>query len=139
MHLGQNCVIISLLGFFTKCQVHQLQHELSKKDELLRIVASATEENETDSGVSTALQPVASGATTAAAALSQLEFLRNKLQDLEEENLVLRSEVRVNTGKLVHMQRCRFVMVIQSMSLFWKHIFITYSHCRHTVNSYDNY
>ncbi|TNM94247.1 hypothetical protein fugu_002423 [Takifugu bimaculatus] len=30
-------------------QVHQLQHELSKKDELLRIVASATEENETDS------------------------------------------------------------------------------------------
>lgn len=113
MCLGQNCVIISLLIFFTNRQVHQLQHELSKKDELLRIVASATEENETDSGVSTSLQPVASGATAAAAALSQLEFLRNKLQDLEEENLALRSEVRVNTGKLVQMQKCRFVMVIQ--------------------------
>uniref|UniRef100_H3CYC4 Trafficking kinesin protein 2 n=1 Tax=Tetraodon nigroviridis TaxID=99883 RepID=H3CYC4_TETNG len=73
-------------------QVHQLQHELSKKDELLRMVASATEESETDSGVSTSLQPVAPGATAAAAALSQLEFLRNKLQDLEEENLALRSE-----------------------------------------------
>lgn len=111
MCLGQNCVIISLLIFFTNRQVHQLQHELSKKDELLRIVASATEENETDSGVSTSLQPVASGATAAAAALSQLEFLRNKLQDLEEENLALRSEVRVNTGKLVQMQKCRFCYV----------------------------
>uniref|UniRef100_A0A674NIV8 Trafficking kinesin protein 2 n=1 Tax=Takifugu rubripes TaxID=31033 RepID=A0A674NIV8_TAKRU len=74
-------------------QVHQLQHELSKKDELLRIVASATEENETDSSTSTCLQPpITPGATTAATALSQLEFLRNKLQDLEEENLALRSE-----------------------------------------------
>eukprot|EP00066_Takifugu_rubripes_P015188 XP_011604454.1 PREDICTED: trafficking kinesin-binding protein 2 isoform X1 [Takifugu rubripes] len=74
-------------------QVHQLQHELSKKDELLRIVASATEENETDSSMSTCLQPpITPGATTAATALSQLEFLRNKLQDLEEENLALRSE-----------------------------------------------
>lgn len=85
---------------------------------MLRIVASATEENETDSGVSTSLQPVASGATTAAAALSQLEFLRNKLQDLEEENLALRSEVRVNTGTLVQMQKCRFATVIQFVPLF---------------------
>lgn len=61
------------------------------------MVASATEESETDSGVSTSLQPVAPGATAAAAALSQLEFLRNKLQDLEEENLALRSEVRVDS------------------------------------------
>lgn len=83
---------IGLLGFFAHCQVHQLQHELSKKDELLRIVASATEENESDSCVETPLQPAAAG--PAAAALSQLEFLRNRLQDLEEENLVLRSEVR---------------------------------------------
>lgn len=67
---------------------------------MLRIVASATEENETDSSMSTCLQPpITSGATTAAAALSQLEFLRNKLQDLEEENLALRSEVRMNNGK----------------------------------------
>lgn len=81
-------------------QVHQLQHELSKKDELLRIVANATEENETDSSVSPSTQPpTAPGPTTAAAALSQLEFLRNKLQDLEEENLALRSEVRLDDGR----------------------------------------
>ncbi|XP_008281359.1 trafficking kinesin-binding protein 2 isoform X2 [Stegastes partitus] len=74
-------------------QVHQLQHELSKKDELLRMVASASEESETDSSVSTPQrQPQPPGGTTAAAALSQLEFLQNKLQDLEEENLSLRSE-----------------------------------------------
>ncbi|XP_032362017.1 trafficking kinesin-binding protein 2 isoform X5 [Etheostoma spectabile] len=74
-------------------QVHQLQHELSKKDELLRMVASASEESETDSSVSTPLrQPQLLGGTTAAAALSQLESLQSKLQELEEENLSLRSE-----------------------------------------------
>ncbi|XP_040888376.1 trafficking kinesin-binding protein 2 isoform X2 [Toxotes jaculatrix] len=74
-------------------QVHQLQHELSKKDELLRMVASASEESETDSSVSTPLQhPQPPGGTTAAAALSQLESLQSKLQELEEENLTLRSE-----------------------------------------------
>ncbi|XP_028285822.1 trafficking kinesin-binding protein 2 isoform X2 [Parambassis ranga] len=74
-------------------QVHQLQHELSKKDELLRMVASASEESETDSSVSTPLrQPQPLGGATAAAALSQLESLQNKLQELEEENLTLRSE-----------------------------------------------
>ncbi|XP_022602220.1 trafficking kinesin-binding protein 2-like isoform X2 [Seriola dumerili] len=74
-------------------QVHQLQHELTKKDELLRMVASASEESETDSSVSTPLQqPLPLGGTTAAAALSQLECLQSKLQELEEENLALRSE-----------------------------------------------
>uniref|UniRef100_A0A665TW31 Trafficking protein, kinesin binding 2 n=1 Tax=Echeneis naucrates TaxID=173247 RepID=A0A665TW31_ECHNA len=74
-------------------QVHQLQHELTKKDELLRMVASASEESETDSSVSTPLkQPQPPGGTTAAATLSQLESLQSKLQELEEENLVLRSE-----------------------------------------------
>ncbi|CAJ1087028.1 trafficking kinesin-binding protein 2 isoform X2 [Xyrichtys novacula] len=74
-------------------QVHQVQHELSKKDELLRMVANASEESETDSSISTPLpQLQAPGVTTAAAALSQLESLQNKLQELEEENLVLRSE-----------------------------------------------
>uniref|UniRef100_A0A3Q3EDA7 Trafficking protein, kinesin binding 2 n=1 Tax=Labrus bergylta TaxID=56723 RepID=A0A3Q3EDA7_9LABR len=74
-------------------QVHQVQHELSKKDELLRMVSSATEESETDSSASTPLrQPPLPGATTATAALSQLESLHGKLQDLEEENLMLRSE-----------------------------------------------
>nr|XP_046237974.1 trafficking kinesin-binding protein 2 isoform X2 [Scatophagus argus] len=76
-------------------QVHQLQHELSKKDELLRMVASASEESETDSSVSTPLrQPLPPGGTTAAAALSQLESLQSKLQELEEENVALRSEAR---------------------------------------------
>lgn len=58
------------------------------------MVASASEESETDSSVSTPLrqsQPL--GGTTAAAALIQLESLQNKLQELEEENLTLRSEV----------------------------------------------
>ncbi|XP_039998025.1 trafficking kinesin-binding protein 2 isoform X2 [Xiphias gladius] len=74
-------------------QVHQLQHELSKKDELLRMVASASEESETDSSMSTPLQqPQPPMGCTAAAALSQLECLQSKLQELEEENLALRSE-----------------------------------------------
>ncbi|XP_036401022.1 trafficking kinesin-binding protein 2-like isoform X2 [Megalops cyprinoides] len=71
-------------------QVHQLQHELGKKDELLRMVASASEESETDSSCSTPLrhsQPLG-----ASLALSQLEALQSKLQELEEENLALRSE-----------------------------------------------
>ncbi|OWK00150.1 TRAK2, partial [Cervus elaphus hippelaphus] len=37
-------------------QVNQLQHELSKKDELLRIVSIASEESETDSSCSTPLR-----------------------------------------------------------------------------------
>ncbi|XP_034007180.1 trafficking kinesin-binding protein 2 isoform X2 [Trematomus bernacchii] len=74
-------------------QVHQLQHELSKKDELLRMVASASEESETDSSVSTPLrQPPALRGNTTSSTLSQLENLQSKLQDLEEENLALRSE-----------------------------------------------
>lgn len=57
------------------------------------MVASASEESETDSSVSTPLrQPLPPGTT--AAALSQLEYLQSKLQELEEENLSLRSEVR---------------------------------------------
>uniref|UniRef100_A0A3P9NN44 Trafficking kinesin protein 2 n=1 Tax=Poecilia reticulata TaxID=8081 RepID=A0A3P9NN44_POERE len=75
-------------------QVHQLQHELNKKDELLRIVASASEEGEQDATVSTPQQQpqLLGGAAAAAAALGQLEQLQNKLEDLEEENLALRSE-----------------------------------------------
>nr|XP_057908527.1 trafficking kinesin-binding protein 2 isoform X2 [Doryrhamphus excisus] len=74
-------------------QVHQLQHELSKKDELLRMVANASEECEADSSVSTPVRqhPLAGG-TTAIAALGQLESMQCKLQELEEENLALRSE-----------------------------------------------
>ncbi|KAG1962205.1 trafficking kinesin-binding protein 2 isoform X2 [Pimephales promelas] len=71
-------------------QVHQLQHELAKKDELLRMVASASEESETDSSCSTPLRHP--GPSGAALALSQLEALQAKLQELEDENLSLRSE-----------------------------------------------
>ncbi|XP_051996704.1 trafficking kinesin-binding protein 2-like isoform X2 [Xyrauchen texanus] len=71
-------------------QVHQLQHELGKKNGLLRMVASASEESETDSSCSTPLRhPPTAGA---ALALSQLEALHAKLQELEEENFSLRSE-----------------------------------------------
>ncbi|XP_068446387.1 trafficking kinesin-binding protein 2 isoform X2 [Clinocottus analis] len=74
-------------------QVHQVQHELLKKDELLRMVASASEESETDSSASTPLrQPRPAGMSTAAGALGQLESLQGKLLELEEENLSLRSE-----------------------------------------------
>ncbi|MGH0130915.1 UNVERIFIED_CONTAM: hypothetical protein FKN15_059636 [Acipenser sinensis] len=71
-------------------QVNQLQHELSKKDELLRIVASASEESETDSSCSTPLRHNES--FTMAQGLSQLEALQSKLRDMEEENLALRSK-----------------------------------------------
>ncbi|KAJ8254994.1 hypothetical protein GJAV_G00199710 [Gymnothorax javanicus] len=71
-------------------QVHQLQHELSKKDELLRMVASASEESETDSSCSTPLRQ--NHSLSAALALSQLESLQGKLQELEEENQALRLE-----------------------------------------------
>uniref|UniRef100_A0AAR2K8G5 Trafficking protein, kinesin binding 2 n=1 Tax=Pygocentrus nattereri TaxID=42514 RepID=A0AAR2K8G5_PYGNA len=71
-------------------QVHQLQHELCKKDELLRMVASASEESETDSSCSTPLHPPPPAGS--ALTLSHLEAMQSKLQELEEENLVLRQE-----------------------------------------------
>ncbi|CAL8236557.1 unnamed protein product, partial [Boreogadus saida] len=80
-------------------QVHQLQHELAKKDELLRMVASASEESESDSSCSTPhplLQRAPGGGAStgaaATAALGQLEALQGKLEELEEENQALRSE-----------------------------------------------
>uniref|UniRef100_A0A8C7YRH8 Trafficking protein, kinesin binding 2 n=1 Tax=Oryzias sinensis TaxID=183150 RepID=A0A8C7YRH8_9TELE len=76
-------------------QVHQLQHELTKKDELLRMVANASEDSETDSSISTPQrQPQLPGgaAHAAHAALSQLESLQNKLLELEDENQALRTE-----------------------------------------------
>lgn len=59
------------------------------------MVASASEESELDSNSSTPLLQPQLGATAAAAAaaLSQLESLQNKLQELEEENQALRTEV----------------------------------------------
>ncbi|XP_046703915.1 trafficking kinesin-binding protein 2 isoform X2 [Silurus meridionalis] len=74
-------------------QVHQLQHELIKKDELLRVVSSVSEESETDSSSSPSLPYTPSAHTlTHTLTLSQLEALQSKLQELEEENQKLRVE-----------------------------------------------
>ncbi|KAF3857102.1 hypothetical protein F7725_008961 [Dissostichus mawsoni] len=65
------------------------------------MVASASEESETDSSVSTPLrQPPALRGNTTSSTLSQLENLQNKLQDLEDENLALRSE---SNGQMVSL------------------------------------
>ncbi|XP_067892169.1 trafficking kinesin-binding protein 2 isoform X2 [Heterodontus francisci] len=71
-------------------QVNQLQHELSKKDDLLRVVANASEESESDSSCSTPLRRNESFHLTHS--LMQLDALQSKLRELEEENLSLRSE-----------------------------------------------
>lgn len=70
------------------------------------MVASASEESETDSSVSTPLRQPHLPGGTAAAALSQLESLQSKLQDLEEENLALRTEVCRSLGSKLIRSRC---------------------------------
>lgn len=84
-------------------QIQQLQHELSKKDELLRLVASASEDSEGDSSCSTPL--CRSHIPPASPSLSQLEALQRKLQELEEENTELRSEVRLRGPRLSQASR----------------------------------
>ncbi|NXJ66285.1 TRAK2 protein, partial [Rostratula benghalensis] len=71
-------------------RVNQLQHELSKKDDLLRIVSIASEESETDSSCSTPLR--FNESFNASHDLLQLDVLQDKLRELEEENLALRSK-----------------------------------------------
>ncbi|XP_009682542.1 trafficking kinesin-binding protein 2 isoform X2 [Struthio camelus] len=71
-------------------QVNQLQHELSKKDDLLRIVSIASEESETDSSCSTPLR--SNESFNVSHSLLQLDILQDKLRELEEENLALRSK-----------------------------------------------
>lgn len=71
-------------------QVNQLQHELSKKDELLRIVSIASEESETDSSCSTPLR--FNESFNLSQGLLQLDMLQEKLKELEEENMALRSK-----------------------------------------------
>jgi hypothetical protein len=73
-------------------QVNQLQHELSKKDELLRIVSIASEESETDSSCSTPLR--FNESFSLSQGLLQLDMLHEKLRELEEENMALRSKVQ---------------------------------------------
>ncbi|XP_027735917.1 trafficking kinesin-binding protein 2 isoform X2 [Empidonax traillii] len=71
-------------------RVNQLQHELSKKDDLLRIVSIASEESETDSSCSTPLR--FNESFTVPHDPLQLDVLQDKLRELEEENLALRSK-----------------------------------------------
>ncbi|NWV48928.1 TRAK2 protein, partial [Daphoenositta chrysoptera] len=71
-------------------RVNQLQHELSKKDDLLRIVSIASEESETDSSCSTPLRFNESFSVPHDPL--QLDVLQDKLRELEEENLALRSK-----------------------------------------------
>ncbi|NXG71464.1 TRAK2 protein, partial [Baryphthengus martii] len=71
-------------------RVNQLQHELSKKDDLLRIVSIASEESETDSSCSTPLR--FSEPFNVSHDLLHLDVLQDKLRELEEENLALRSK-----------------------------------------------
>ncbi|NXY85965.1 TRAK2 protein, partial [Alcedo cyanopectus] len=71
-------------------RVNQLQHELSKKDDLLRIVSIASEESETDSSCSTPLR--FNESFNVPHDLLQLDVLQDKLRELEEENLALRSK-----------------------------------------------
>lgn len=73
-------------------QVNQLQHELSKKDELLRIVSIASEESETDSSCSTPLR--FNESFSLSQGLLQLDMLQEKLKELEEENMLLRSKAQ---------------------------------------------
>ncbi|XP_077175266.1 trafficking kinesin-binding protein 2 isoform X2 [Paroedura picta] len=71
-------------------KVHQLQHELTKKDELLRVVSIASEESESDSSCSTPLRFNESFHWSQG--LLQLDTLQDKLREMEEENLALRTK-----------------------------------------------
>ncbi|XP_048366292.1 trafficking kinesin-binding protein 1 isoform X3 [Sphaerodactylus townsendi] len=71
-------------------EVSQLRHELSMKDELLQFYTSAAEESEPESICSTPLKRNESSSSVQN--YFHLDSLQRKLKDLEEENVVLRSE-----------------------------------------------
>nr|XP_044992642.1 trafficking kinesin-binding protein 1 isoform X6 [Jaculus jaculus] len=71
-------------------EVSQLRHELSMKDELLQFYSSAAEESEPESVCSTPLKRNESSSSVQN--YFHLDSLQKKLKDLEEENVVLRSE-----------------------------------------------
>nr|XP_021503085.1 trafficking kinesin-binding protein 1 isoform X5 [Meriones unguiculatus] len=71
-------------------EVSQLRHELSMKDELLQFYTSAAEESEPESVCSTPLKRNESSSSVHN--YFHLDSLQKKLKDLEEENVVLRSE-----------------------------------------------
>ncbi|NWV62419.1 TRAK2 protein, partial [Malurus elegans] len=87
--MEQNETLEEQLGQ-TLDRVNQLQHELSKKDDLLRIVSIASEESETDSSCSTPLR--FNESFNVSHDPLQLDVLQDKLRELEEENLALRSK-----------------------------------------------
>ncbi|XP_066538550.1 trafficking kinesin-binding protein 1 isoform X2 [Hoplias malabaricus] len=69
-------------------EVSQLRHELSMKDELLQFYTSAAEESEGESATSTPRNE----SSVSVPNYFPLDSLQKKLKDLEEENIVLRSE-----------------------------------------------
>ncbi|XP_069586224.1 trafficking kinesin-binding protein 1 isoform X9 [Ranitomeya imitator] len=71
-------------------EVSQLRHELSMKDELLQFYTNAAEESEPESICSTPLKRNES--STSVQNYFHFDSLHKKLKDLEDENIVLRSE-----------------------------------------------
>ncbi|XP_061110696.1 trafficking kinesin-binding protein 1-like isoform X1 [Conger conger] len=71
-------------------EIAQLRHELSMKDELLQFYTSTAEESEGDSASSTPLRRNKS--MSSVPNYFPMDSLQRKLKDLEEENIVLRSE-----------------------------------------------
>ncbi|CAN2389656.1 Trafficking protein [Pristimantis euphronides] len=71
-------------------EVSQLRHELSMKDELLQFYTSAAEESEPESVCSTPLKRNESSSSVQN--YFPFDSLQKKLKDLEDENIVLRSE-----------------------------------------------
>ncbi|XP_066440607.1 trafficking kinesin-binding protein 1 isoform X6 [Eleutherodactylus coqui] len=71
-------------------EVSQLRHELSMKDELLQFYTSAAEESEPESICSTPIKRNESSSSVQN--YFHFDSLQKKLKDLEDENVVLRSE-----------------------------------------------
>ncbi|KAM4025279.1 trafficking kinesin-binding protein 2 isoform 4-T8 [Anomaloglossus baeobatrachus] len=90
--------------------VNQLQHELSKKDDLLRVVSIASEESETDSSCSTPLR--ANDSFSFTHGLLQLDNLHGKLRELEEENFALRSQASHLTTETISYEEKEQQLVI---------------------------
>ncbi|XP_069839413.1 trafficking kinesin-binding protein 2 isoform X2 [Dendropsophus ebraccatus] len=90
--------------------VNQLQHELAKKDDLLRVVSIASEESETDSSCSTPLR--SNDSFTLTHGLLQLDNLHVKLRELEEENIALRSQASHLTTETISYEEKEQQLVI---------------------------
>ncbi|XP_073667760.1 trafficking kinesin-binding protein 1 isoform X3 [Paramisgurnus dabryanus] len=71
-------------------EVSQLRHDLSMKDELLQFYTSAAEESDGDSASTTPIRR--NDSSLCMSNYLPLDSLQKKLQDLEEENISLRSE-----------------------------------------------